>query len=124
MNFRASIAAALLSGPNPQTDSSHRCEFRFAANDPTFSGHFPTRPILPGVFQIEIARFAAELAAKQPLRLREVTKAKFLRPIIPDETVRVELKLAEQTDMIQVRASFSVTGQPAGEVILQATRNS
>ena len=118
-----SISAARISGPHSLTDGSHIFEFRFPASDPTFAGHFPTRPLLPGVFQLEIARVAAELVLKTPLAVREITKAKFLRPIIPDETVRVELKVAEKADMMQVRASFSVTGQAAGEAILLVTRN-
>lgn len=124
MNLRESIAAARVSGPEAGPDGEIGFAFRFSANDPTFAGHFPTRPLLPGIFQIEIARFAAELAARQPLALHEIIKAKFLRPIIPEETVRVELKLAEKADMMQVRASFSVTGQAAGETILLASRNS
>ena len=118
MNLRDSIAAARLSGPQPQSDGVTLFEFRFPTTDPTFAGHFPTRPILPGIFQLEIARVAAELTRNEPLHVREIPKAKFLRPIIPDETVRVELKLAEKADMIQIRASFSVTGQAAGETIL------
>ncbi len=124
MNLRDSIAAARLSGPQPQSDGAILFEFRFPTSDPTFGGHFPARPLLPGVFQLEIARFAAELVLQQPLTVKEIPKAKFLRPIIPEETVRVELKLAEKTDTIQVRASFSVTGQAAGEAFLSVTRNS
>lgn len=118
MTMRDSIAAARVSGPETNFAGATCFTFRFPASDPTFAGHFPTRPLLPGVFQLEIARFAAELALKHPLSVREITKAKFLRPIIPDETLRVELKLVAKADMIQARASFSVTGQPAGEAIL------
>lgn len=122
MTLRDSISAAHRSGPETNTDGSVRFEFCFPTNDPTFAGHFPTRPLLPGVYQLEIARFAAELTRQQSLCVREVTKAKFLRPITPAETVRVELKLTDKTDTIQVRATFSVLGQPAGETILQLAR--
>jgi 3-hydroxymyristoyl/3-hydroxydecanoyl-(acyl carrier protein) dehydratase len=118
MNLRDSISAARRSGPPPTTDGTATFTFCFPASDPTFAGHFPARPLLPGIFQLEIARFATELVVQQPLSVREIIKAKFLRPIIPDETVRVELKLVEKPDTIQVRASFVVTGQPAGEAIL------
>jgi 3-hydroxymyristoyl/3-hydroxydecanoyl-(acyl carrier protein) dehydratase len=123
MNFREAINTARVSGPETNPAGATTFTFRFPATDPTFAGHFPTRPLVPGVFQLEIARIAAELTLKQSLLVREITKAKFLRPIIPDETIRVELKLAEKADMIQARASFSITGQAAGEVILQLTRN-
>lgn len=122
MNMRDSISAARISGPHSTPDGSQIFEFRFPASDPTFAGHFPLRPLLPGVFQLEIARIAAELVLSKPLEVREITKAKFLRPIIPDETMRVELKLADKADMIQARASFSVTGQAAGEAILLLAR--
>lgn len=122
MNFRATIAAARISGPGAGTEDARIVTFCFPAHDPTFAGHFPTRPLVPGVFQLELAKHAAELCLGQPLSLREVIKAKFLRPILPEETIRVELKLAEKPDTIQVRANFSVTGQPAGEVIMQLAR--
>src|SRR6188768_2782314 len=124
MTMRDSIRRAQKIGPETNSDGSVNFEFCFPADDPTFTGHFPNRPLLPGVFQLEIARLAAEAVLKQPLFVREIVKAKFLRPIIPTEIVRVELKLSEKPDTIQARASFSVTGQPAGEAILQLARGS
>lgn len=122
--MRDSIQRAQIGALQRNADDSARLEFCFPADDPTFAGHFPARPLLPGVFQLEITRFAAESMLNSPLLVREVVKAKFLRPIIPEETVRVELKLTEKPDTIQARASFSVTGQPAGEVILLLARSS
>lgn len=124
MTMRESIHRAKCSGPIPNTDGSATLEFCFPAADPTFAGHFPTRPLLPGVFQLEMVRLSAEAMLNCALSVREVTKAKFLRPIIPAETVRVALKLVEKPDTIQARASFSVTGQPAGEAILLLARDS
>ena len=124
MSMRESIRRAHISSSQPNTDGSTTLEFCFPADDPTFAGHFPTRPLLPGVFQLEMARFAAETILNCPLAVREITKAKFLRPIIPAETVCVELKLFTKTDTIQIRALFTVTGQPAGEAILQLARSS
>jgi 3-hydroxymyristoyl/3-hydroxydecanoyl-(acyl carrier protein) dehydratase len=122
MTMRESIRRAHISRPSADAPDSAALEFCFPADDPTFAGHFPTRPLLPGVFQLGMARFAAEIVLKCPLTVREITKAKFLRPIIPTETVRVELKLVEKPDTIQIRALFSVTGRPAGEAILQVVR--
>lgn len=123
MTMQESIRQAQTGGVQTNADGSARLEFCFPADDPTFAGHFPTRPLLPGVFQLEMARLAAEAVLKRPLRVREVIKAKFLRPIIPAETVRVELKLVEKPDTIQVRARFSVTGQAAGETLLLLARD-
>jgi 3-hydroxymyristoyl/3-hydroxydecanoyl-(acyl carrier protein) dehydratase len=123
MTMRESIHRAQIGDPQTSADGSTTLEFCFAPDDPTFAGHFPTRPLLPGVFQLEMARIATEAMLNRPLTVREVTKAKFLRPIIPAEIVRVELKLVEKADTIQARARFSVTGQSAGEAILQLARN-
>jgi 3-hydroxymyristoyl/3-hydroxydecanoyl-(acyl carrier protein) dehydratase len=118
VNFRHSIATAKISGPDFAPDGAATFTFRFPANNPTFAGHFPTRPLLPGIYQVEMACHCAAMLTQRSLCLREVTKSKFLRPILPEETIRVELKSAEKTGMLQIRASFSVLGQPAGETIL------
>ena len=121
--MRASIAAARISGPIAQANGTMAFEFRFRADDPTFAGHFPGRPLLPGVFQLEIARVAAESVLNRSLAVREISKAKFLRPILPEEIVRVDLKLSEEGDTITTRAHFSVSGQPAGDTLLRLWRN-
>jgi len=123
MTMRDSIAASRISGPLPTTDDVVVFEFRFGADNPTFAGHFPTHPLLPGVFQIEMTRAAAELVLNCRLAVREITKAKFQRPIYPDESVRVELKWSEAGDMIRARANFSVGGQRAGETTMRLCRS-
>ena len=122
MTMKSSIAAAKISNPRREADGTVVIEFQFGADDPTFAGHFPTRPLLPGVFQLEMARAAAEWALDCSLTIREVCKAKFRRPILPDEIVRVDLKLSEEGDTIRARAGFSVSGQPAGETVLRLRR--
>lgn len=118
MNLCQSIQAAMVAGPETGADGSIGFTFCFPASDPTFTGHFPQRPVLPGIFQIEMARQAAEITAGQTLHLHTLVKAKFLRPILPEEVIRLALKCSEKNAMLQVRASFSVRGQPAGETIL------
>lgn len=124
MTMRDSISAACVGELQLNTDGNVTQTFCFPASDPTFVGHFPTRPLLPGVFQIEMTRLTAEAALKSALAVVEVTKAKFLRPIVPAENVRLDLKLIEKPEAIQARGSFSVIGQPAGEIILKLTRTS
>jgi 3-hydroxymyristoyl/3-hydroxydecanoyl-(acyl carrier protein) dehydratase len=120
--MRESIMAARTGEARQPADGAPVFEFKFAANDPTFAGHFPGQPILPGVFQLEMARVAAEWAMACPLVVSEVIKSKFQRPILPDETVRVELKLTEADGAIRSRANFSVNGQAAGETTLSLCR--
>jgi 3-hydroxymyristoyl/3-hydroxydecanoyl-(acyl carrier protein) dehydratase len=123
MTMRRSIAAARIHGPRREGEGAAVFEFRFGADDPTFAGHFPGRPLLPGAFQLEMARAAAEWTLDCPLAVREVCRAKFRRPILPDEIVRLELKWSEARGVIQARAALSVDGQPAGESVLQLWRS-
>ena len=124
MNMRDSIAAAHIGGPKPNADGASVLEFRFGADDPIFAGHFPTYPVLPGVFQLEMACVAAELVLLHPVVLREVAKAKFLVPIGPGETVRLELKVSGPAATIQAHARFFVSGRPVGEELLQLAQKS
>jgi len=55
-----------------------------------------------------MARIGAETILKCRLQVREVVKAKFLRPILPAEIVSMSVSFSEEADMIQMRASFSV----------------
>jgi 3-hydroxyacyl-[acyl-carrier-protein] dehydratase len=119
MTMRDSIAAARKSGPLPQADGANWFEFNFNADNPVFAGHFPNRPILPGVFQLEIVRLAAEWVRNRPLAVREIAKAKFQRPILPDEILKLNLKLSGADGVVSAQANFTCGGQPAGEAFLK-----
>jgi 3-hydroxyacyl-[acyl-carrier-protein] dehydratase len=73
--------------------------------NPVFAGHFPAKPILPGVFLIEaVAQTAGvmlgsatpEASAKSNdgavALLAAVNRFKFLKPVTPGQTLRVETK--------------------------------
>lgn len=122
MNMTESIQAARIGGVQRTGDGMASLEFCFAASQPVFAGHFPGQPILPGVFQLEMARVAAEVVAGLTLSVREIVKAKFRRPIHPAETICVDVKLVEQPDSLQARVTLSVDHQPAGEAILLLAR--
>lgn len=118
MSMLSSIEYGLVAGPLTGEDGTHVFSYRFVADDPTFAGHFPERPILPGVFQIEITRRAASAILDRPLAIREVLKAKFRRPILPDENLTLRLKLKHDGETITANARFAVGDQPAGEALL------
>jgi 3-hydroxyacyl-[acyl-carrier-protein] dehydratase len=117
--MRDSIAAARKAGPTVQPDGAHTFEFSFSPEDPVFAGHFPNRPILPGIFQLEIVRMAAEWIHNRPLAVGEIAKAKFQRPILPGEVLKLSLKLSEAEQVVSARANFVCGGQPAGEAFLK-----
>lgn len=119
MTMRDSITAAKQAGPVALAGGEHGFEFNFAAGDPVFAGHFPHRPLLPGIFQLEMARMAAEWVQHRPFSIREISRAKFQRPVIPGETLKLNLKLTEADGTISARATFICGGQPAGEAQLK-----
>ena len=123
MSMRESISAARINGPRIEADGRAVLEFQFHPEDPTFAGHFPTRPVVPGVYQLEMARQAAESVLEVPLAIREVIRAKFLRAIGPTEVVRLDLKIAEEGGTFRAHAGLSVGGKPAGEILCILCRN-
>jgi len=50
---------------------------------PAFAGHFPGRPILPGVVLLDEAIRLASAARHPPPAIRGLASAKFLRPVAP-----------------------------------------
>ncbi len=62
--------------------------FRIAADHPCLPGHFPGRPIVPGVLLLDRAlqALAAETRLPEPLRLSRV---KFMGPLAPGELATV-----------------------------------
>ncbi len=70
--------------------------FTIAADHPSLPGHFPGRPLVPGVLLLDRVLEAIEaqdpaLGALGPLRLPQV---KFLQPLLPGQVARVELEPA------------------------------
>lgn len=63
-------------------------DFAVPADHPCLAGHFPGRPIVPGVLLLDAAlgAIAAGLGLAAPLRLLRV---KFLSPVLPEQTVSV-----------------------------------
>ncbi len=60
--------------------------FVVAADHPSLAGHFPGRPIVPGVVLLEEAMALAPRTEGGPFRLRS---AKFVRSVLPGEEVHV-----------------------------------
>lgn len=63
--------------------------FIFDADFIGFDGHFPDNPILPGVVQLMAGALTASEAAGKHLIPQGVSRTKFLKQIIPNDTITV-----------------------------------
>lgn len=92
--------------------------------DPVFAGHFPAKPILPGVFLIEaVAQTAGVMLGsvapqggtnveEKLALLAAVNRFKFLKPVSPGQTLRIETKkLTDAGKMALITGTVYVDGE-------------
>lgn len=99
-------------------------------NEEFFAGHFPGRPIMPGVLILEAMAQAAALlvfATLQPadrnadIFFMAIDKAKFRRPVVPGDRLTLEVTvLRRKSSVWKFRASATVDGERAAEAELMA----
>lgn len=65
--------------------------FVVPADHPCLPGHFPGRPLVPGVVVLERVLQALRAQYGEPVGLR-LPQVKFLQPLLPGETARIELE--------------------------------
>jgi 3-hydroxyacyl-[acyl-carrier-protein] dehydratase len=96
------------------------------ANEPQFTGHFPERPILPGVLMVEAMAQAGavavltlpEYAGKLAL-FAGIDECRFRRTVLPGDTLRMEVTLDKLRGMFgRARAVASVDGEVATEATI------
>jgi 3-hydroxyacyl-[acyl-carrier-protein] dehydratase len=78
-------------------------------NEPFFPGHFPGRPIMPGVLIIEaMAQTAGVLAFKsipeegqgKPVLFLGLDNVRFRKPVVPGDQLRMELEITRHRQAI------------------------
>jgi len=89
-------------------------------NEPQFQGHFPGRPVMPGVLLIEaMAQTAgalcvasqADTATPSVVYLMTIDKAKFRKPVVPGDQVRLHMtRIAKKRNMWWFRGEAKVDG--------------
>lgn len=99
------------------------------ANEDFFNGHFPGAPIMPGVLQIEamaqsgcivMLKTKVEDPSKVMIVFSAINKAKFRKPVVPGDQLRMEVRLVEQRrNFVTMAGKATVDGQLTCE--LEAT---
>src|ERR1700691_5166922 len=96
-------------------------------NESFFQGHFPGKPIFPGVLIIEAMAQTGGLLLLQEVPDREnkllyfvaVDDARFRRPVVPGEQLRLEVTVVSwRGDFCKLRGKATVKGKLACEATL------
>jgi 3-hydroxyacyl-[acyl-carrier-protein] dehydratase len=98
-------------------------------NEPVFLGHFPGRPVMPGVFLIEGMAQAGGLLLLHDMPDRQnklllfasIEEAKFRRPVIPGDQIRYEIEVLRlRSTYCRLAGKALVDGQLAAEAVLSS----
>lgn len=96
------------------------------ANEPFFIGHFPDFPVMPGVLIVEaMAQVAGVLVLKEIpdaknklVLLVSIEEAKFRKPVVPGDQLRIEMKVLRKKASV---AKMAGTATVNGVVVSEAT---
>jgi len=96
-------------------------------NEDFFAGHFPGRPIMPGVLIVEAMAQTGGLLLLLEIPDREhkllyfvaIDDARFRRPVVPGDQLRVEVTVLNwRGDFCKLRGKATVNGELAAEATL------
>jgi 3-hydroxyacyl-[acyl-carrier-protein] dehydratase len=101
-------------------------------NEPFFAGHFPGRPVMPGVLMIEALAQASALLAFKSMAdglgdntvyyFVGIDGARFKRPVVPGDQLVLEAELVRAKSRIyKFKARATVGGELAVEAELMCT---
>lgn len=99
-------------------------------NEPFFAGHFPTRPVMPGVLIIEAMAQTAAVLVVQTLGgesegklvyFMTVDEARFRKPVMPGDTLHIHVtKQRNRRNVWKFRGEAKVNGTLVAEAIFAA----
>jgi 3-hydroxyacyl-[acyl-carrier-protein] dehydratase len=99
---------------------------KVTTNEEFFNGHFPERPIMPGVLQVEaMAQVGGMIALQEPITdgkgdffFTSVNKIKWRRPVVPGDTLVMEMEMTafkKKFGLVKMKGVAYVDGQKVVE---------
>jgi 3-hydroxyacyl-[acyl-carrier-protein] dehydratase len=70
-----------------ETEAGMRADFKFPEEFIGFQGHFPANKVLPGACQVQCVLSTIETVLEKRTVLKEIILAKYVAPILPDDSV-------------------------------------
>jgi len=95
--------------------NTHIEKFHIAASHPALPGHFPGRPVVPGVVLLD--RVAAAIERIRDARVCGFAQVKFRRPLLPGQAAELAL---EFSGSVQFRISVDSQLLASGSVEIAA----
>ena len=98
-------------------------------NEPQFTGHFPNRPVMPGVLIIEaMAQLSAVLVAKSMENTKDkevffmsINETKFRKVVEPGDTLKMHAEIIQNRGAVwKFKAHAEVDGEIAAESLFTA----
>ena len=99
-----------------------------SANEPHFQGHFPGRPIMPGVLILEAMAQAAGLLVFLAQGIKPdsdsiyyyvgIDNARFKRPVVPGDVLEIEVQIER---FLRGIGRFKCVARVAGQLVAEAT---
>jgi 3-hydroxyacyl-[acyl-carrier-protein] dehydratase len=99
-------------------------------NEPYFQGHFPARPVMPGVLIIEamaqtagvlVMHTVGQIAEGKLVYFMSIDSARFRRPVVPGDVLRLEVQKERHRGHVwRFRGEAKVNGELMAEATYTA----
>jgi 3-hydroxyacyl-[acyl-carrier-protein] dehydratase len=91
-----------------------RTRFSIDASHPSLPGHFPARPVVPGVVLLD--HLAAAVEREWNARIARLPQVKFLRPLLPGENAELVIEREMELPRFVIRCGDDVVAKGTLEI--------